>query len=190
MDGQLEGYLIALHGSTHHALDLSINRIIRGEVDGLSKKFCPTAPELSSVIRTEMDWVAKQIEIAKDRAAIADHRVDPVRPKLFEERAADARAKMEAEGRRFLFEADSFSAAASSRRNLRPGSVYVGILGAWYGPDGSLHEPEIRRVSDDEMQEILRADMFEPEQPQEEPVAEVDPPAEPAPEPEFQDVEF
>lgn len=186
MDGQLEGYLIALHGSTHHALDVSINRIIRGEIDGLSKKFCPTAPELSSVIRTEMEWIAKQIEIAKDRAAIADHRVDPVRPKLFEERAADARAKMEAEGRRFLFEADSFSAAASSRRNLRPGSVYVGILGAWYGPEGSPQEPEVQPISDDEMQEILRADMFEPEQP----AAEVEPPAELAPEPEFQDVEF
>ncbi|TBY41616.1 hypothetical protein [Rhizobium leguminosarum] len=172
MDGQLEGYLIALKGATHYALDVTVNRIIRGEIDGLSKKFCPTAPELSSVIRDEMQAVQRQIDLAAERRMIQDNRQVAVEPKLFEDRIAGAKARMMDEGRKYLFAAESFSSARKS--DLRPGSTYVGILGAWYGPPGSLHEPE------PEPEPM-------PEPSLEELVAEIDPPA---PEPGFQDVEF
>ncbi|MBY3162101.1 hypothetical protein HFO65_15815 [Rhizobium laguerreae] len=203
----MESYLIACHKCTKHAIEAVVIKLIRGELKDMPKAWAPSPAELSSAIRDEMDFVQRQVDLAAERQMIEDKRPVAAAPRLFEQRAADAKAKMEAEGRRLLFEADSFNAAASSRRNLRPGSIYVGILGAWYGPEGSLYQPEPQPVTeadmqaayqaemaaaDAEMQEILRADMFEPE-PTTEP--EIDPPAEqtdvaPAQQSAFEEVEF
>lgn len=187
---QIEVYVFALEDVTHHALDTVVAQAIRGQHPKFSRKFAPTCAELGEAILEEMERVKRQMELAQERLRIEDNRPVAAAPRLFEERANDARAKMQEEGRKLLYAVDAHSASAAGRRNLRPGSVYVGILGAYYGPPGSLHEPEMQAVTEDEMQEILRADMFEPEPAIGEPVAEVDPPAEPAAEPEFQDVEF
>ncbi|MBB4342126.1 hypothetical protein GGE17_003550 [Rhizobium leguminosarum] len=184
---QIEVYVFALDEVTHHALDTVVAQAIRGSHPKFSRKFAPTCAELGEAIIDEMERVKRQMELAQEKLRIEDNRPVAAAPRLFEQRAADARAKMEAEGRRFLFEADSFSAAASSRRNLRPGSTYVGILGAWYGPEGSLHEPEVQTVTEDEMQEMLRADMFEPETG---PPADPEPDAATASESQFEEVEF
>ncbi|MBX5001866.1 hypothetical protein HJB72_28500 [Rhizobium lentis] len=156
-------------------------KLIRGELKDMPKAWAPSPAELSTAIRDEMSFVQRQVDLEQEKLAIADMRKDPVKPKLLDDRIAEAREKMAAEGRKLLFAVDAHS--NSRRSNMPVGSTYVGILGAWYGPPGSLHEHEVQYVSEDEMQEILRADMFEPEPVQEEPPA---PPAEP----EFQDVEF
>ncbi len=155
MDGQLEGYLIALYGASHYALDITVNRVIRGEIEGLSRKYCPTAPELSAAIRSEMQFVERQIALAHERLQIADNRVVARRPVLIEERIQIARQKMADEGRALLLEVQSHAASLSPGRKMPPGSVYSGILCAWYGPPGSLRQ--------EVTQEMLKADMFEPE---------------------------
>lgn len=137
LDGQLEGYLIALQGCTFHALSTTVNRVIRGEIEGLSRKFCPTAPELSSAIRDEMDFVQKQIDLAKERMMIADNRPVAVVVPKFDERAAELRERMRSEGRALIFSVTSHDDFLRRRREMRKGYEYHAILGECYGPPGS-----------------------------------------------------
>ncbi|QHW26635.1 hypothetical protein GYN07_20865 [Rhizobium leguminosarum bv. viciae 248] len=169
----MESYLIACHKCTKHAIEAVVIKLIRGELKDMPKAWAPSPAELSSAIRDEMDFVQRQVDLAAERQMIEDQRPVAAAPRLFEQRTDEARARMLDEGRKFLFAAESFSSARKT--DLRPGSIYVGILGAYYGPPGSLHEPE---------PELM------PEQSLEDLVAEIDPPADPVPEPEFQEVEF
>lgn len=142
MDGQLEGYLIALQGSTHHALDVAINRVIRGEIEAISKKFCPTAPELSSIIRTEMEFISNQIELAKNRLLLESTKNsrNASAPRLtYAERVAAARQRMVDEGRKELFEVKSNEEFMRLRKKIPTGGIYVNLLDAAFGPPGSLH---------------------------------------------------
>jgi hypothetical protein len=186
---QIEVYVFALEDVTHHALDTVIAQAVRGQHPKFSRKFAPTCAELGEAIIDEMERVKRQIELAQEKLRIEDNRPVVVPTLKLDDRIAAAHARMRDEGRKLLYAVDAHSASAVGRRNLRPGSVYVGILGAYYGPPGSLHEPEMQAVTEDKMQEILRADMFEPE-------SEIDPPVEPekdaapAQQSAFEEVEF
>ncbi|NTG01860.1 hypothetical protein G6L30_17225 [Agrobacterium rhizogenes] len=172
-----EAYLIACHKCTKHALETVVVKLIRGEIDGVSKSFAPSSAELSAAIRSEMQFVEKQVSIAQERMQIEDNRPVARRPILIEERIQIARQKMADEERKLLLEADSYAAGMTHSRKMPVGSVYSGILCAWYGPPGSLRVPVT--------QEMLKADMFEPETPVIEPDIPPSPPVEA-----YADVEF
>lgn len=134
---KIEGYLIALDGASHYALTTAIAKIIRGEIPDLSRKFCPTPPELGAVIRSEMEFVKKQIELAQERIQLEDKRPVAAPVKLLYERVADAERQMAAEERGLLFKVVSHADMLSRRREMPTGAVYMAILGAVYGPPGS-----------------------------------------------------
>lgn len=138
VDGQLEGYLIALRGATHYALDTTVEKIIRGEVPDISRTFSPSPPELSKAIRDEMASVNKQIELAVGRMELEDKRPVAAKAKLTPERVAEARQRMRDERRALLYEVPSHASMLSRRREMGEGTVYVAILGAVYGPPGSI----------------------------------------------------
>jgi hypothetical protein len=131
-----EGYLIACHKCTKHALETVVVKLIRGEIDGLSRVFAPSSADLSAAIRSEMLFVEKQVALAEDRLQIADNRPVARRPVLIEERIQIAKQKMADEERKLLLECDSYSASQAHSRKMPVGSVYSGILCAWYGPAG------------------------------------------------------
>lgn len=160
---QIEVYVFALDDVTHQALDTVVAQAVRGQHPNFSRKFAPTCAELGEAIFEEMARAKRQMELAEEKLRIEDNRVVAVRPKLIDERIAEAKAKMAAEGRRFLFECETHAGSNTRRRECPVGSIYVGILSAFYGPPGSIAEPDAIPVSDEEMQAILRADMFEPE---------------------------
>lgn len=146
-EDKIEGYLIALEGASHYALTTAVNKLIRGEVDGVSRKFCPTPPELSAVIRDEMAFVRKQNDLARERMQLEDKRPVAAQVKTLFDRVAEAKQKMVDEGRSLLFEVSSHADMLARRRSMPQGSVYVSILGAAYGPPGyqpvAAPEPEI-----------------------------------------------
>lgn len=51
-DKALMGYGNALSGFTAEAIGAGIRRFLRGEVEGVSMKFCPHPPELAAIVRT------------------------------------------------------------------------------------------------------------------------------------------
>lgn len=53
-DSAAVGYLSALEGFSVDAIVNGIRRFLRGEVDGVSPKFCPHPPELARIIRDSM----------------------------------------------------------------------------------------------------------------------------------------
>jgi hypothetical protein len=59
----LTGYLLALEGRPAWAVRDAVRAILRAEVDGLSRAFCPRAPELAGVVADI---------VAKARQSIAD----------------------------------------------------------------------------------------------------------------------
>jgi hypothetical protein len=64
--GVLEGYVIALEGKPAWAIRDAVKAILRAEIEGLSRAFCPRAPELAGVVN---DLVAKEREkLVKDWA--------------------------------------------------------------------------------------------------------------------------
>ncbi|PYE25076.1 hypothetical protein C8J32_10429 [Rhizobium sp. PP-CC-3A-592] len=141
VDGQLEGYLIALRGASFHALDTVVVKVIRGEIDGISKTFSPTPPELSQAIRDEMAYVSKQIELAIARMEIEDQRPISVKPMLLVDRIAQAKQRMIDEGRAQLFTVTSHPGFLARKGELPTGGIYCAILGAAYGPQGSASRP-------------------------------------------------
>jgi len=56
--------MMALDGFPLNAIELAIKRILRGECD-VNKRFCPTAPELASIVRESVDFL-------KPRKALPD----------------------------------------------------------------------------------------------------------------------
>ncbi|NHT75913.1 hypothetical protein G8E10_09495 [Rhizobiaceae bacterium CRRU44] len=138
---KIEGYLIAIAGASHYALTTAITKIIRGEIDSISKKFCPTAPELSSIIRDEMAFVKKQIELAIGRMELEDQRPISVKPMLLMDRIAQATQRMVDEDRALLFTVTSHPGFLARKGELPTGGIYCAILGAAYGPQGSASRP-------------------------------------------------
>lgn len=136
VDSQLEGYLIALRGATYYALDAVVLKIIRGEIDGMSRTFAPTPPELSAALRSEMDFVQKQIALAQERMQLEDKRPVGVKPLLLDDRISAARQRMADEGRKELFRVSSHADFMSRRKAMPAGSTYCSILGAVYGAPG------------------------------------------------------
>lgn len=146
---KIEGYLIALTGASHYALTTAIAKIIRGEVPDLSRKFCPTPPELGAVVRGEMEFVQKQIALAQERMTIEDKRPVAAPTKLLHERIADAERRMAEEGRALLFKVMSHGDMLSRRREMPAGARYISILGAVYGPPGSASAADPPQIDDD-----------------------------------------
>jgi hypothetical protein len=165
-----ESYLIACHKCTKHALEAVIVKLIRGEIEGVSKAFAPSSAELSAAIRSEMQWVEKQIKLAEDRMQIEDNRPVARPAMLLQDRVDAAKRKMLDEERTYLFSTESHASVGTRRRDVPAGSIYVGILGAFYGPIGSMRPPVVEEPQ-----------LFEPE---------IEPPAAAAPAPALEEVEF
>lgn len=140
---QVEVYVFSLEGVSHYALDAVVAQAIRGQHPKLSRKFAPTTAELGEAIADEMAAVQRQIELAEERRMIADNRTVPLKRPSLQERVDAAKAKMAEEGRELICEVPSHAASVSVRRSMPAGSVYVGILCAWYGPprSGAAAEP-------------------------------------------------
>ncbi len=151
VDDQIEVYIFALEDVSHYAMDHVIGQAIRGQHPKFSRKFAPSTAELGEAIAEVEAHVQRQNELAAERRQIADNRPIARRPLLIEERMQIARQKMADEGRALLLEVDSHAASLSAAREVPQGSIYSGILCAWYGPPSSLK------------QEGLGAYMFEPE---------------------------
>ena len=139
-ESKLDGYVTACRGCSYHALKTTIDRITRGEIAGMSKKFCPTAPELGEAIRDYTQEIEKQIALAAERVQIADHRPIAVAPRLLDDRVKAARLKMEDEERALLFPVTTHAEWLSRRKEAPAGAIYSGILSAVYGPPGSLRQ--------------------------------------------------
>lgn len=152
---QIEVYIFALEDVSHYAMDQVVAQAIRGQHPKFSRKFAPSTAELGEAIAELTAHIQRQNELEQERLQIADNRPVARKPLLIEERMEAARQKMADEGRRLLLEVDSHAASISPGRKMPPGSVYSGILCAWFGPVGSLRQ--------EVTQEMLRADMFEPE---------------------------
>lgn len=128
-DAALAGYELALQGVDYRALGETIGAIIRGEVEGMSTKFCPTPPELSKAVRDQM----RRDRLANDVPKLG------YQPKPFQSiqmRMDAERERMAREGRKFLCSVASHGAAVemAKRGKVPPGSVYSGLLGEFYSP--------------------------------------------------------
>jgi hypothetical protein len=140
-DELLESYLIACHQCTKHGIETVVVKLIRGEIEGLSKSFAPSSAELSSAIRSEMEYVQKQITMAQDRLKIEDNRPVAVKPLLLADRIQAARERMAAEDRVLLFTVGGHSDFLAKRREIPAGGEYIAILGEVYGHAGSAKAP-------------------------------------------------
>lgn len=162
-----ESYLIACHKTTKHAIETVVVKLIRGELEGLSKSFAPSPAEIASAIRDEMVWVQKQVNIAAERSMIADNRPLAVKPMLFQERAEQARQKMWDEGRKLLFVVANIDQLKSRSRELPVGFGYIATTGEVWGAPGSISSsdahPEPERLPEPEapapMAETLNDDI-------------------------------
>lgn len=145
-----ESYLIACHKATKQAIDTVVIKLIRGELDKLSKSFAPSPAELSSAIRDEMDFVRRQIQLAEERQQLEDNRPIAARTKLLHERQADARAKAADERRAVLFTGIGHDVWLSKARECPSGTIWVAITGEVYGPPGSFDTmPSAQPSADD-----------------------------------------
>lgn len=136
-DEKIEGYLIAIAGASYHALQTTVARIIKGEIDGISKKFCPTPPELATAIRDEMAFVRKQVDLAAQRVTIEDNRPKMIKPLNAFERVDQRRAKMRDEGRKLLFTVNNIDQLNARKRELPKDFGYIALTGEVFGPPGS-----------------------------------------------------
>lgn len=140
-DDKIEGYLTAIAGVTYHALQTTVVRIIRGEIDGISRKFCPTPPELSAAIRAEMEAVQRQVNLAAERLALSDQRPTAAPRRTFQDRAALSDAEMRGEGRAVIATFPTFDAFLSARSQhreaLQNGARYVALTGKLWGAPGA-----------------------------------------------------
>lgn len=48
---RLDGYMTALSGFTLDEVEAGIAKFLRGEIDGISQKYCPHPPELAAIVR-------------------------------------------------------------------------------------------------------------------------------------------
>jgi hypothetical protein len=133
----LESYEIACHKATKHAIETVVIKLIRGELDGLSKSFAPSPAELSAAIRDEMAWVQKKIDLAVERVAIDDNRPTAVHKPLLWERQKIERQRMADEGRMLLFTVDNIDQLRARRADLPKDFGYIAITGEVWGPPGS-----------------------------------------------------
>jgi hypothetical protein len=135
----MAGYLVALEGVTADALKRTAMAIIKGEIADLSARACPTAPELSREVRKRMA-AERRLELAGATA-----RYEPYPFTALAIRMDATRRRMEAEGRTFLFGVNGHAEARARAKECPAGSLYVGLLGAFYGPpsnqgEGNHHE--------------------------------------------------
>lgn len=135
----MESYLIACHKSTKHAIETVAIRIIRGEIEGLSKVFAPSPAELSVALREEMAFVAKQIELDRGRTMLGNNRSVAAKRMNVLERVESERKRMNDESRALLMRFQSFDAFNQwVRRNRLPvGSFYLAPTAELYGGPGS-----------------------------------------------------
>lgn len=138
----MAGYLVALEGVSAQALKATAMAIIQGEIDEISTKVCPLPPELSRAVRKRM------LEDHR-KAQLETPRIDYT-PQAFvgiEMRIEAAKQLMWAQGRTRLCFVDSAAHAQELAKHgdVPPGSLYVGILGAFYGPVPGTGAPEIDR---------------------------------------------
>lgn len=87
--------------------------------------------------------------MAQERAQLEGKRPVGVKPSLLADKVREAEEKMQAEGRALLFKVNSFEGFLSRRAELPTGGVYQSILGAAYGPPGSLCDAPAAPPGDD-----------------------------------------
>lgn len=132
-----ESYLIACHRATKHAIDTVVVKLIRGEMEKLSKSFAPSPAELSSAIRDEMDFVRRQVELAQERLALADNRPKAAQFVPLNDRIEAKRRQMREEGRPLLFVVSNHTELHARRREMPAGGTYLALTGEVYGPPGA-----------------------------------------------------
>lgn len=132
-DAALDGFQTALKGVDLAALVETVGEVMRGEVVELSRKWCPTPPELSACVRAKMAATRRLIALQADAARVC---YEPVPFVSFEMRRQAAKDRLADEGRYLLMEvaSDREGYQLAKRGKVPPGSVYVGILGAFYSP--------------------------------------------------------
>lgn len=158
----MAGYLVALDGVGAQALKLTAMAIIKGEIEEMSTKVCPTPPELSRAIRKRMREDRK-LEIATTAVSQAGPPLPPPRQEsvsgfatmlnqefqAWNNGAAPGPLMLEAwrkygpgpaprryDGREFLCEVPTAKAAEKmAKRGAVPvGSLYVARFAAFYSP--------------------------------------------------------
>lgn len=135
----MESYLIACHKSTKHAINTVVIRLIRGEMEGLSKAFAPSPAELSAAIRDEMAFVSKQIELDRGWKMIEDNRPVAAKRMNILELVEAERKRMKDESRELLMRFESFDAYIQwVRRNRLPKNWHLTRTGELYGAPGSV----------------------------------------------------
>jgi hypothetical protein len=127
----MAGYLVALDGVTAQALKTTAMAVIQGQLEDLSAKVCPLPPELSRAVRRQMLEDHRKAQLATPRL---DY--EPMAFVGIEMRQIAAKELMRAQGRKRLCNVDSHPQALEVAKlgKVPPGSLYVGILGAFYSP--------------------------------------------------------
>jgi hypothetical protein len=120
--------VFALSGCTRDALEVTVKRLIRGEMLDLSQTFAPTAPELARAVR-EMGHSITRLQQLTARPDI-----NPVAFLTIQARIDDARHRMAQEGRKYLCQAEGLPEAQHMAKTgaVPAGSLYSAILRAFY----------------------------------------------------------
>lgn len=117
-------YEMALRECSTEALKRVAGSLIRGELNGASRSFAPTPAELAYLVRNE----GQAIKSALERTSY-----QPIAFVGLQMRIDAARQRMEDEGREKLADID-YAAMLSRSKEFPPGSLFVALLGAVYGP--------------------------------------------------------
>jgi len=142
-EAMLEGFRLALHGVEFAALVETITALVRGQVHGLSLKYCPTPPELSKAVRDRM--AINHLEVNRPKVDYV-----PVPFQSLEMKRDAEKLRMADAGRMQLRKVSSFANAQdiAKHANFPPGTIYSAFLGAFYGPPGYTAAPEINSPDD------------------------------------------
>ena len=135
----LESYEIACHKATKHAIETVVLKLIRGELEKLSKSFAPSPAELSAAIRDEMEFVKRQIDLAAERIKIEDNRPTVINPPNAFERVQKQRDQMAAEGRKLLFTVAHVDQLRTRKAEIPTGFRYIALTGEVFGAPGSAY---------------------------------------------------
>lgn len=152
VDDLTDGYLEALAGRSRDGLELAVTRLVRGEIDELSKSWAPTGPELASLVRKierqtrDLDRLTAAPEPPPARekptgyctllnleyqAWKAAAPPGPLMQAAFDKHYPNHPAASHG-GRPLIEIADSFSQAQRLAKQMPPGVTYVARFGAFY----------------------------------------------------------
>lgn len=126
--GVMEDYCFALRNFSEEAVANTVNALREGGIEGASKSFCPTAPQLADYVRAEQG----RIDIMS-RPRLAPPAPGPRGPSPFEIRRDGL--LHDNRDRPVLYEGITLDRFKAMGSELPVGSKWVGVLGGRiYGP--------------------------------------------------------